>query len=68
MARIVLPLGLCYLTAVVVAIGVELARPRPLRMVLADAPRILRFAAVTVGVLALALWLYGQAGLVPPLF
>ena len=68
MAQLVLPLGLCYLTAVIVAMGVEVARRRPLRAVLADAPRILRFAAVTVGVLAFALWLYGQTGLVPRVF
>ncbi len=65
LTRLVLSLGVAYLTAVAVAIAVEVARRRPLRAVLGDAPRILRYAALTVGVLAAALWLYAAVGLVP---
>jgi hypothetical protein len=68
LAQVVLPLGLAYATAVAVALVSELARPRPLVAVLADAPRILRHAAVTIGVLAAALWFYQRIGLVPRLF
>ncbi len=65
LSQIVLPVGVAYLTAVAVAVLVEVARPRPLRAVLADAPRILRYATMTVGVLIVALWFYAYLGLVP---
>lgn len=65
LVRVVLPLGVAYLTAVAVAITAEVARRRPLRAVLGDTPRILRYAALTVGILAAALWLYAEAGLIP---
>jgi hypothetical protein len=68
LAHLVLPLGLAYVAAVAVAVLTEVSRPRPLRAVLADAPRILRYAAVTIGVLAAALWFYQYLGLVPPVF
>jgi hypothetical protein len=64
-AQLVLPLGLAYVAAVVVAVLTEVSRPRPLRAVLADTPRILRYAAVTIGVLVAALWFYQHLGLVP---
>jgi hypothetical protein len=64
-AQLALPLGLAYLSAVAVALVTELARPRPLRAVLADAPRILAHAAATMGVLGFALWFYAYLGLVP---
>lgn len=65
LSQIVLPVGVAYLTAVAVAVVVEAMRPRPLRAVLADAPRILRYATMTVGVLVAALWFYAYLGLVP---
>ncbi len=63
--QIVLPVGLAYVMAVAVAVLVEVARPRPLRAVLADAPRILGYATVTVAILVGTLWLYAALGLVP---
>lgn len=67
LVQLVLPLGLAYATAVAVAVAVEVARPRPLSAVLGDVPKILRYAAVTVGVLAAALWFYSVTGLIAAL-
>lgn len=65
MFQVVLPVGVAYLTAVAVAVLVEVARPRPFRAVLADAPRILRYATLTVSVLIAAAWFYTYLGLIP---
>ncbi|HEX7127442.1 MAG TPA: hypothetical protein VF406_16925 [Thermodesulfobacteriota bacterium] len=65
LSQIVVPVGAAYLTALAVALLVEVTRPRPLRAVLADVPRILRYTTMTVGVLVAALWFYAYLGLVP---